>query len=301
MLADGDYTLPAIRQFDARSEQPSLSHLAAEVARAPARLYGMEPKRFEVFVGSILREFYGCDVYHVGQTADDGIDLLAVVKDDPLMIQVKRRASERAAESVNTVKLLFASAFGQQSSRGMVVTTAERFTRAATKWAASPPLVDRGFDLQLVDFSSLMSMVNCVAEADGVPPWQRHQHRRPPSESPASDWAHEPHQSHDIVTLCGGSRMLAVHVSHHHLTNCLVLSGDAPVVREFLTRCRGVNGPASIPTLVESLSNQGELRCVERRFDIELAHELDVPWQIQGRVASRLISLYPETVLDHTW
>ena len=37
---------------------------------------------------AILSDFLDCEVHHVGTSGDDGVDLLALVGESPLMIQV---------------------------------------------------------------------------------------------------------------------------------------------------------------------------------------------------------------------
>jgi len=171
------YTIPNVKRFDYEAAVPSMSYLSKEIHRNRERLYGMNPTGFEVFVGSVLSDFLDCEVHHIGRSGDDGVDLIALVGDSPLMIQVKRRESPSATEGIDVVKLLFASAFVQGSSNGMVVTSAKRFTRPARIWSESRKLTDSGFHLDLVDMNSLMSMVDAVASKDEVPPWHRHRDR----------------------------------------------------------------------------------------------------------------------------
>jgi hypothetical protein len=135
----------------------------------------MDPHLFERFVGSILSDFFQCEVRWVGRSGDDGIDLLAIISDQPTMVQVKRRATSAASEGVDVVKLIFASSFGKRARRGMVVTTAKRFSRAAQKWATSEALRDANFQMQLIDFHSLASMVEAVANSQELEPWQQAQ------------------------------------------------------------------------------------------------------------------------------
>lgn len=256
----------------------------------------MTPKQLEIFVGSILGAFYQCDVYHVGQTADDGIDLLAIVKDEPLLIQVKRRASTGASEGVNTVKLLFASAFGQKSSHGMVVTTAPKFTRPARKWAASPPLIDAEFRLQLVDFSSLMSMVNCVAVANGLPAWEAHQNSlRPWLSIPRSrKWKHYLYENCDVMIHNESDQATAIVIGHKNLEVGHIFKGNSKTIKQSLS----VTGLNAILKSARDLADRGMLRYIERRFDPELARELQVPFDICNAVGSRLLELYPTRVFE---
>jgi len=170
-------TIPHIKRFDYEQETLSLSHLSREILANREKIYSMNPTKFEIFVGSILSDFLDCEVHHVGKSGDDGIDLLALVSESPLMIQVKRRSRASATEGIDVVKLLFASATGQRGNNGMVVTSARNFTKPAMTWAQSSGIIDTGFKLDLVDINSFMSMIGAVAKKDAPLPWQLHRDR----------------------------------------------------------------------------------------------------------------------------
>ena len=166
-------TIPYVSDFTDGQNIASLAPLAQIIARQPDRLLTMNPKQLEVFVGSILREHMACDVYHVGGTGDDGVDLLAIVKDEPLVVQVKRRSRQNAVEGIDVVKLLFASGMGQGIRNGMVVSTAQRFSRAALTWTNLSTLHELKFRFRLVDLQSFLSMIRAVRH-DGPEPWEQH-------------------------------------------------------------------------------------------------------------------------------
>jgi hypothetical protein len=128
----------------------------------------LEPAKFEVLVGGILADFFDCDVKHVGRTGDGGIDLIVLDADPPLLVQVKRRTRSDATEGLEVVKHLFASLYTAGQRRGMVVTSAQRFTRGAESWARSPALRDNGYELDLVDVSRLLDITRAT-----------HSHERP--------------------------------------------------------------------------------------------------------------------------
>src|SRR6185295_3758935 len=116
--------VPFVKSFCPQRHITALTALMEEVRRQPSRVYTIEPSKFELLVGSILGDYFNCEVLHVGQPHDGGIDLILIAADEPVMVQVKRRARADRAEGIDVVKHLFASMLGR--GHGMVVTTAQR-------------------------------------------------------------------------------------------------------------------------------------------------------------------------------
>lgn len=110
-----------------------------------------------------------CDVYHVGRSHDGGIDLIVVGADRPMMVQVKRREHANAVEGVDVVKLLFASMFVRGATNGLVITSAQRFSKDATKWIHLPALKDNSFEIDLVAFDRLLQMTRSIKSLDSQP------------------------------------------------------------------------------------------------------------------------------------
>lgn len=173
-VSSDEYEIPFVKRFNYELDVPSISHLSNEIHKNPARISTMNSKKFELFIGSILADYMDCEVYHVGQSGDDGIDLVAILSDNPMLIQVKRRENQDKAESINIVKLLFASAFAKGAKSGMVVTSAKKFSRQAYQWVESPTIKDFGFSLNLISLPSLLSMIGAVAKSNEAKPWEKH-------------------------------------------------------------------------------------------------------------------------------
>ena len=292
-LSNGDYLIPSVREFDPESETPSLSHLTGEIAKHPDRLYKMEPYRFEHFVGSVFRDYFDCEVYHVGQSGDDGVDLFAIVKDEPFLIQVKRRTKSTATEGVEVVKLLFASAFGQGGNQGAVVTTAKKFSRAARSWAKTPRLADISFKIQLLDFASLMSMVNCVASKGDPPPWVAFKESDGPAPFFSSEegWTIVNHDEHDVLVRNEDSKTTALIFDHRALEDCVVLSGVSETVVSAVEKWRARE-------LTEAAAEEMGIRMSLRRNDNMLGYHMAVPFRLGQELFLRWLALYPERVFD---
>ncbi|HWA84362.1 MAG TPA: hypothetical protein VG820_13040, partial [Fimbriimonadaceae bacterium] len=75
-ITPDEFMMPFLREFDPQHEIPALTQLVEEAKRRPRLLHALSPKDFEVFVGSVLQSFFQCDVHHVGQSHDGGIDLI---------------------------------------------------------------------------------------------------------------------------------------------------------------------------------------------------------------------------------
>jgi HJR/Mrr/RecB family endonuclease len=117
---------------------PPLTTLVEEVQSSQDKLYSLSPRNFELFVGTVLKNVMNCDVEHVGGTGDGGFDLVVVDADPPLLVQVKRRGRPGSREGIEVVKHMFASLYAAGHKRGMIVTSANQFTRGAQTWAVIP-------------------------------------------------------------------------------------------------------------------------------------------------------------------
>jgi hypothetical protein len=166
------YTIPALKEFDHTSLTPSLSHLSKELFKNPAKMCSMEPYLFERFVGSILSDF--------SNVRYDGLERVVMTAStcsrssriNQLWSKLRGAAFQQD----------FASSFGRRARRCMVVTTAKQFSRAAQKWATSEALKDANFHTQLIDFHSLASMVEAVAQHTTRVSGVSMQRRRMPSD-----------------------------------------------------------------------------------------------------------------------
>ncbi len=284
------FLIPSIREFDSSRETPSLSHLSQEISSRPDKLYNMEPYKFERFVGSVFSDFFSCEVHHVGQAGDDGIDLYAIVKDAPFLIQVKRRSQPDAVEGINVVKLLFASAFAQGHQQGAVVTTAQRFSRDARSWTKTPRLSDVGFKIELIDFASLMSMVDCVAKTGAPPPWIAHKQSKVEARFFDDDaWALRSHDGWDVLTRGEGSEAIALIYEHLSLEECTVVSGSRQAIDSVVEQL-------SVKPLSRILRNSENVCVVTRRNDSDLVKEMALPFGLEDALAMRWAELYPKRV-----
>ncbi len=161
-------TFPVSKSFNQENNLASISFLSHALLANPEQIYSTDPIKFEILIGSIISDQMDCDVHHVGGVADGGVDLIALVSDAPCLIQVKRRGNEGAIESIDTVKLLFASAFAQGADRGMVVTSARDFSKPAKKWARELSHLETPFEMNLASMNSILEMIDATSKGNTV-------------------------------------------------------------------------------------------------------------------------------------
>jgi len=233
-----------------------------------------------------MSDFFDCEVHHVGHSGDDGIDLIVLVGESPLMIQVKRRENSSATEGIDVVKLLFASAFAKGASRGMIVTSAKQFTRPAKIWSESRKIVDTGFRLELVDMNSLMSMVDAVAFKDAEPAWHRHRDRRGLPFTGTRDT-----HAHKLWNLADFDA-----VAVEQSDTSLVMFEHADLTKVYSIKRKGVEARLCTPSLrfaeLKELCNATSIQVLHDDSAVQLAESL--PFGTRQALVGRWESLFPD-------
>lgn len=144
---------------------------AQYLRRHPSALRRLSPTRMERLVTDIFKANYGyADVMHVGGPGDGGIDVLFVESETKRwLVQVKRRSSARKSEGVATIRSLLGAMVLEGTLRGIVVSSANRFTAPAIE--AQQGAARQGFLIDLVDKGKLLRMLK-PALPDR--PWRKH-------------------------------------------------------------------------------------------------------------------------------
>lgn len=130
----------------------------------PNAVHGVHPQAFEKFVASVYRDFFACEAKHVGGPNDHGVDVFAIVCNEPFLIQTKRRASSAAIESVSTVREFIGTLVEHGATRGHIVTTARGFSRNAKELVHSPNVARAFVELGLISKNDLLSMLEITKE-----------------------------------------------------------------------------------------------------------------------------------------
>ncbi len=129
-----------IYQFDWAETSPAIAEVRQQVARRDLSLTDVSPKQLERLVGSIFRDYFGCQVKHIGGPGDEGVDLLLAyggrVK---AVVQVKRRKNSSAIESPAVIRELVGTMVHQDVNLGLLATTAAGISEKTSAWARNLP------------------------------------------------------------------------------------------------------------------------------------------------------------------
>ena len=149
-----------LREFDTNLPEGCSTELALHIRRYPDLLHSFNPRRFEKFVADVFRANYtNAEVLHVGKPGDGGIDVLLIeAGGEQWLIQVKRRKSQKRSEGVKTIRDILGAMVVEGTPRGIVVSTAERFSRPAIQ--AVTKASRNGMTVHLVDKGILNKMLD---------------------------------------------------------------------------------------------------------------------------------------------
>jgi restriction system protein len=143
---------------------PRLLLAIREIKDDRNRLYCMDPLRFESFARDVFRAFYDCDVVHVGKSHDGGIDLLLLDSiDGKIPIQVKRRADPGRVESVAVVREFRGAMLLAGEDEGIVVTTADHFSKEARHISKPDPVHLIPQTVHLIDCRRLLDILDIIS------------------------------------------------------------------------------------------------------------------------------------------
>ena len=108
---------------------------------------------------------------HLGGTADRGIDLILIRSDEgPRLIQVERRSNLKSSEGVCVVRELNGVLFRENIAKGMIITTASHFTKAALDETTIWTQTGQTYDMQLLAYRDVVDLFNLVP-SDPYQPW----------------------------------------------------------------------------------------------------------------------------------
>lgn len=149
-----------LREFDGNLPEGCSQELALFIRSRPAIVHSFDPKQFEKIVADVFRANYGnAEVSHVGGPNDGGVDVVLIDSEmGEWLIQVKRRQSPYRSEGVDTVRNLLGAMIVEGVRRGVVVSTADRFSKPAQRAAGKAQqnemwvrLVDNGIFNKMLD------------------------------------------------------------------------------------------------------------------------------------------------------
>ncbi len=150
-----------------KTQEPPIELLAAiKAVDADLRiLYKMNPTKFEQFVGGILKEFYDCEVLHVGKSHDGGIDLILLDSSGgKVPVQVKRRTSRSKTESVSLIREFRGAMLLHGYNSGMILTTADHFSKEAIEASQPKPHHSLQQCVDLIDARRLLDIMGLIGK-----------------------------------------------------------------------------------------------------------------------------------------
>ena len=159
------------------------------ISRKPTILYDIHPTSLERIVASCFSDFFNCEAVHVGGPGDRGVDVILVDGDKPTIVQVKRRCKPKSVESVSTIRELLGILLVQGRYSGIVVSTANRFSKAALLEANIPVIRNMGYRVTLYNYDALVEVVRRTSPKTPKP-WEClwKAKAKPPSSSYTDVW-----------------------------------------------------------------------------------------------------------------
>lgn len=173
--ADCKWNDGKLKTYDIASLEVPLSELRSYLRRHPDDVAHVNPFHFERLVADCVKDSYkDSQITHVGGTRDRGIDfLLAQATGETWIVQVKRRANIRATEGVDAVRQLNGVLFREGAARGMVVTTAARFSPDAISETRVSTPTKAKYEMRLLAYPDLVDLFDIVP-TEPYQPWKLH-------------------------------------------------------------------------------------------------------------------------------
>lgn len=139
-----------------------LSTLNDEIKKNPNILNSIHHKKMEEVVQYVFKGYFDCEVKHCGKSHDGGIDLLVLDSENPIAVQVKRRMKEDYVEPVSIVREFLGAMIYQNTSKGIFVSTAEKFSSEAVKFSKGI-IENRNIEkFELMDKDRFLSIFNFI-------------------------------------------------------------------------------------------------------------------------------------------
>jgi len=161
-----------LKRYKVQDVDIPISTLRHYLNSKPDLLRHINPRSLERLVADVFKDFYNCEVFHLGGPSDGGIDLLLVNGNRQIVVQVKRRSKGKPSESVSLIREFLGAMLLQDQFRGIYVTTADSFSSESSRAisiAMNKSIIDY---IDLVDFAKLRDICSLVAYQNSKP-WSR--------------------------------------------------------------------------------------------------------------------------------
>jgi restriction system protein len=169
-----DYTAikSVLKKFRVGDLDVPIRDLREHLKKRPEALLDLHPRKFEELIASVFSDHFKCEVELTARTRDGGIDMYLIRTDGTYLVQAKRRSGPRSVEGVQVVRELAGVLLISGYSKGIVVTTAEDFSKPARKAALSSFLENQGYSIELINGRHFLETLQVAKSRDAfVPPW----------------------------------------------------------------------------------------------------------------------------------
>ena len=148
-----------IKSFDPLKLDLPNSELITYLEKDKNKIYTMNPTKFEKLVSEVYKNYFNCEVAHIGGPNDNGIDAYAIIADEVNVIQVKRRSNKNSTEGVSTVREFLGAMISQNKKLGHIVSSASKFSYSAKELVKNQHLTALNINIKLVSAQELFNML----------------------------------------------------------------------------------------------------------------------------------------------
>jgi hypothetical protein len=179
------YAYSILRQYDVSETDVPLREAREYLRRHPDSLARFDPFRFEDLIAGCLRDYFGDgEIVKVGGRQDGGVDVKAFrTSRECTLIQIKRRADFAKSESVRTVRELHGVMLREGVPRGMIITTARRFSRQAEQERSATRKRLKHYSMDFFTLRDVVDLLHLPAHS-AQSPWE--------DLAPADGWEADP-------------------------------------------------------------------------------------------------------------
>ena len=165
--SDIEYSSAILKRYDNSSCEVPIDALRQQLLKTPDIIYSIDPHKMEDLVRSVFSDFYpSCKVYSFGKTRDGGKDGILVDNDGAQkLLQIKRRENPKSTEGVIPLRELMGVSLMYDNVKGCIfVTTADHFSRDATKYAKAMETKRRVDKFELIDCREFLKRIDLTTD-----------------------------------------------------------------------------------------------------------------------------------------
>jgi hypothetical protein len=152
--------------FDVGAIETPVEVLRRYLARRFIDIRHIHHRKLEEIMADVIRDFFDCEVRLTSPTRDGGYDIYAVISDKPYLIEVKQRTKPDSVEGVGVVRSLLGVMLLNNIPNGMLISTADSFSREATNAASRAAGKVIPHTIRLLDYSLIYDLFRKTDTSD---------------------------------------------------------------------------------------------------------------------------------------